>query len=118
MGEKRNEYFDIKIQTALSDYMNIKVMMMGLNRDKFKNKLVHPIRLNKIAQSESGTNFYNERFGSEIEDKYDLEFKQNLPITACKEITEMRTESMNLQGCVYWVNPMEAKLKMSSHCIQ
>ena len=71
MGEKRNEYFDIKIQTALKINWAIQSISIKL----------HNLNLAQI--------FYNERFGSEIEDiKYDLEFKQNLLITPCKEITE------------------------------
>lgn len=107
-GDKGNEFFDINIQTGETEYMNIKVMMMGLNVDVFRKRMGHPIRLVRISHSESGTNFYNERYGSMIEDlKFSLEFEKKFVMVECCDITDVVKDNINIVGCIFWLGETE-----------
>ena len=110
VAKSGNQYFDVKLKTAVDGYTNIRIMMSsnsGITPEyvNAKKALCNPVTLTKISSMESGTNFFNSGRGSKIvEAGCKIDFKMDEAIDSpIASIKQKATGDYIVSGCIRWI---------------
>ena len=105
-GEKY-KYFDIKVNVASGDNINVRVMMIGSMQANFQQHLNKPVALTGIS-SNNGKRFFTEKYGAKLTPcPYTLSFSRKpMKVTSVKDVQENMT-MLNVSGRFAWLTNMK-----------
>ena len=97
-GDTGRRYFDIKQKIGEKDFINIRVMSSGVDIEHFRERKGKPVKLINIGDS-CGTLFFNVQRGSRIENnKYALDFSNEISYSNVKDISVEQGTGNNIEG--------------------